>query len=84
MRETGFCFSFPHINIIINLLAKVSLVGGALAWDVLIASCTANSNFISEFSETLRAPLPQAPRSSQMVQNLRILVQTRPPGLGEW
>ena len=60
----------------------MSLVGGALAWDVLIASCTANSNFISEFSETLRAPLPQAPRSSQMVQNLRILVQTRPPRPG--
>ena len=40
-------------------IAKVSLVGGALAWRVLIASCTANSNFVSEFSETLRAPLPK-------------------------
>ena len=26
---------------------------------VLIASCTANSNFVSEFSETLRTPLPR-------------------------
>ena len=34
--------------------------------------------FTFSFSETLRAPLPQASRSSQMVQNLRILVQTRP------
>ena len=42
-----------------GFIAKVSLVGGALAWGVLIASCTANSNFVSEFSETLRAPLPK-------------------------
>ena len=34
-------------------------VGGALAWGVLIVSCTANSNFVSEFSETLRTPLPR-------------------------
>ena len=32
--------------------------------------------------ETLRAPPPQAPRSSQVVQNQRILVQTRPPRPG--
>ena len=57
-----FCLSLPRmcdVDLSSTLIAKVSLVGGALAWGVLIASCTANSNFVSEFSETLRTPLPR-------------------------
>ena len=38
--------------------------------------------FTFAFSETLRARPPQAPRRSQVVQNQRILVQTRPPRPG--
>ena len=44
---------------------------GGFSLGVLIASCTANSNFILEFSETLRVATAPAPRSSQVVQNLR-------------
>ena len=43
---------------------------GGFSLGVLIASCTANSKFILEFSETLRVATAPAPRSSQVVQNL--------------
>ena len=41
---TGFTQKWHSIPVATNFIAEVSLVGGALAWGVLIASCTANLN----------------------------------------
>ena len=48
---------------------------------VLIVPCTAIQIWSTRL-ETLRVATAQAPRSSQMVQNRRILVQTDPPTRG--
>ena len=42
---------------------------GGFGLGVLITSCAANSNFILEFSETLRVAAALSPRCSQVVQN---------------
>ena len=71
-----------------NTRPKTLLRERGFSLGVLITSCTANSNleyktpYTVEDSETLRVTTPPAPRSSQVVQNRRIMVQTRthPPG----
>ena len=42
-----------------GFIAKVSLVWGALAWGVLIASCTANSNLEYKTPKRCVSPLRQ-------------------------
>ena len=55
---------------------------GGFSLGVLIASCTANSNLEYKTPKRCVRHAPQASRSSQVVQNQRILVQTRPPQPG--
>ena len=66
--------------------ARSAVVGKALQAVCICATvhrCTLRTRlFTVALSETLRAPPPQAPRCSQVVQNQRILVQTRPPRPG--